>query len=85
MKGDRRRRRRHTDEFKANLLRRWIEQSGQRLPSVAPVETAADILQDQAKSAFVLVQLDATPSPTASDSQPRQSVPAPALEPSLAL
>lgn len=87
VKGDRRRRRRHTDEFKANLvaacsrpgvsiasvalanginvnlLRRWIEQGGQRLPSADPV----DLPRDQAKAAFVPVQFDTTPSPTASD------------------
>jgi transposase len=67
VKGDRRRRRRHTDEFKANLLRRWIEQGGQRLPSADSVETTVDIPWDQAKAALVPVQLDATPSPTASD------------------
>jgi len=87
VKGDRRRRRRHTDEFKANLiaacsrpgvsiasvalanginanlLRRWIEQGGQRLPSADPV----DLQRDQAKAAFVPVQLDTTSSPTAAD------------------
>ena len=87
MKGERRRRRRHTDEFKANLvaacsrpgvsiasvalanginanlLRRWIEQGGQRLPSAEP----GDLPRDQAKAAFVPVQLDTTPLPAASD------------------
>ncbi len=91
VKGDRRRRRLHTDEFKAslvaacsrpgvsiasvalanginaNLLRRWIEQGGQRLPSVESIETTVDMPRDQAKAAFVPVQLDATPSSTASD------------------
>lgn len=88
---DRRRRRRHTDEFKpnlvaacsrpgvsiasvaqanginANLLRCWIEQGGQRLPSADSIETTVDMPRDQAKAAFVPVQLDATPLPTASD------------------
>ncbi|PLC05701.1 hypothetical protein CY658_01125 [Variovorax sp. RO1] len=91
VKGDRRRRRRHTDEFKsnlvaacsrpgvsiasvalanginANLLRRWIEQGGPRLPSADSIETTFDMPRDQAKAAFVPVQLDATPSSTASD------------------
>lgn len=91
VKGDRRRRRRHTDEFKsnlvaacsrpgvsiasvalanginANLLRRWIEQGGPRLPSADSIETTVDMPRDQAKAAFVPVQLDATPSSTASD------------------
>jgi len=85
VKGDRRRRRRHTDEFKANvvtacsrpgvsiasvalanginanLLRRWIEQGGQRLPD--PV----DLPRDQAKAAFVPVQIDAAQSMPAQD------------------
>ncbi|WP_145747836.1 transposase [Variovorax beijingensis] len=93
VKGDRRRRRRHTDEFKANLvgacsrpgvsiasvalanginanlLRRWIEQGGQRLPSAHAVTTTVDLPQDHAKAAFVPVQLDASPSPTGSDRQ----------------
>jgi transposase len=91
VKGDRRRRRRHTDEFKANLvaacsrpgvsiasvalanginanlLRRWIEQGGQRLPSVDVVEATVDVSRDQAKAAFVPVQLDPALSQTASD------------------
>jgi transposase len=91
VKGGRRRRRRHPDEFKANLvaacsqpgvsiasvalanginanlLRRWIEQGGQRLPSADSVEATVDMQRDQAKAAFVPVQLDATASPTASD------------------
>ncbi|WP_431113181.1 IS66-like element accessory protein TnpA [Variovorax paradoxus] len=91
VKGDRRRRRRHTDEFKsnpvaacsrpsvsvasvalanginANLLRRWIEQGGPRLPSADSIETTVDLPRDQAKAAFVPVQLDATASSRASD------------------
>ncbi|MDM0071698.1 transposase [Variovorax sp. J31P207] len=91
MKGDRRRRRRHTDDFKANLvaacsrpgvsiasvalangidanlLRRWIEQGGQRLPSADSVDTTVDMPRDQAKAAFVPVQIGATRPPTASD------------------
>lgn len=91
VKGERRRRRRHSDEFKANLvaacsrpgvsiasvalanginanlLRRWIEQGGQRLPSADSVDTTVDMSRDQAQAAFVPVQFDATPPPTASD------------------
>ena len=46
---------------------RWIEQGSQRLPSADSVETTVDMSRDRAKAAFVAVQLDATPSPTASD------------------
>lgn len=91
VKGERRRRRRHSDEFKANLvaacsrpgvsiasvalanginanlLRRWIEQGGQRLPSADPADTPVDMPRDQAQAAFVPVQFDATSPPTASD------------------
>jgi hypothetical protein len=45
----------------ANMLRRWIEQGGQRLPD--PV----DLPRDQAKAAFVPVQLDAAQSMPAQD------------------
>jgi transposase len=48
-------------------LRRWIEQGGQRLPSVDVVEATVDVSRDQAKAAFVPVQLDPTLSQTASD------------------
>ena len=89
VKGERRRRRRHSDEFKANLiaacsqrgvsiasvalanginanlLRRWIEQGGQRLPSAAPVDTTVEMPRDRAQAAFVPVQFDDTPPPTA--------------------
>lgn len=51
----------------ANLLRRWIEQDGQLLPSADSIETTLDMPRDQAKAAFVPVQLDATASPAASD------------------
>jgi len=51
----------------ANLLRRWIEQSGQRSPGADPGDTNVDMPRDHAKAAFVPVQLDATPSPTALD------------------
>lgn len=51
----------------ANLLCRWIEQGGQRLPRADSVEATVDMPRGQAKAAFVPVQFDAPSSPTASD------------------
>ncbi|MET3915548.1 transposase-like protein [Variovorax sp. OAS795] len=51
----------------ANLLRRWIEQGGQRLPSADSGETTMDMQRDHAKAALVPVHLGATPSPAAPD------------------
>ena len=91
MKGERRRRRRHSDEFKANLiaacsrpgvsiasvalanginanlLRRWMIEGGQRLPSPACDDRAVGSAQEQGKAAFVPVQLDAAQSAPAPD------------------
>ncbi|GAA4340562.1 hypothetical protein GCM10023165_20630 [Variovorax defluvii] len=91
VKGDRRHRRRHSDEFKANLiaacsrpgvsiasvalanginanlLRRWVIEGGQRLPSPDCADRAVDLPREQGKAAFVPVQLDAAQSSPAPD------------------